>query len=107
MTTRGEKLQESYAKQTKAVRKLAEIEQQIFDLEGSYLEGASLKVLQRHSLATPSRTNSCAHTLPCRRAGITDTCARSRSATRSLRGRSGGSPWRCAFQECIAPGSPV
>ena len=44
MTTRSEKLEESYAKQTKALRKLAEIEQQIFDLEGSYLEGASLKL---------------------------------------------------------------
>ena len=41
---RSEKLEEAYTKQDKALRKLAEIEQQIFDLEGSYLEGASLKV---------------------------------------------------------------
>ena len=41
---RSEKLDEAYTKQDKAFRKLAEIEQQIFDLEGSYLEGASLKV---------------------------------------------------------------
>ena len=41
---RSEKLDEAYTKQDKAFRKLAEIEQQIFDLEGSYLQGASLKV---------------------------------------------------------------
>ena len=41
---RSDKLEEAYAKQDKALRKLAEIEKQIFELEGSYLEGASLKV---------------------------------------------------------------
>jgi len=47
MSKRSEKVQEAYTKQDKALRKLAEIEQQIFDLEGSYLEGASLKVRAR------------------------------------------------------------
>ena len=51
---RSEKLEEAYTKQEKALRKLAEIEQQIFDLEGSYLEGASLKVRGQRARVPPT-----------------------------------------------------
>jgi hypothetical protein len=51
---RSEKLEEAYTKQEKALRKLAEIEQQIFDLEGSYLEGASLKVRVHRARVPPT-----------------------------------------------------
>ena len=64
---RSEKLEEAYTKQEKALRKLAEIEQQIFDLEGSYLEGASLKVRVHRARVPPTWA---ADQLVCRGTGL-------------------------------------
>jgi hypothetical protein len=87
---RSEKLEEAYTKQDKALRKLAEIEQQIFDLEGSYLEGASLKV----RAATGPGPPTSAADRPVwhgNRAGTLVICARIRSGTPSLHVKSASS----------------